>query len=669
MTISRREFCYLGASASLLTGLSPLVNGAQSTSNNPKSDRLFFDKNDIEQIRANAASEFLGPLYRNWSSHPPSELSEKLDAFNESRDIIGDFGTVLETLTYSSMTQIIDPSQERRDSLIKGIERFIEFPFWDYFLDGPNDAIGIQRAATAIVRLLFAREVLEGEIDAKLDRRLLSAIAEKGCLPCYRTVHGMDNPDTVKGWRFDKRHADYYDIDMSRWPEILGANNLRAAPSSALGIGAIALRGHDPRADLWLETAIASSRRVLPLFSPDGSYFEGISYAGYTLRTTLGFFEAHQRCIGDIDWAEEANMEGIVEFILSTQMGLQEDGSPDIANFSDAKNSVYPCVPSWIARHTNNPLAQYTAENASKPYYFLDFLWYEPNRKSKSPPAALKNVHNDLDWVLSRSGWGPNDAVVAFKSGGPANHEHSDRNHFIYKIHGERLINDNFGAAYDRRHAHWLLRQTEAHNAVLIDGKGHHYHDGIEGTNESLSYANITQYHVNGGTTWWSSDATSAYKIENEHIFKVVRTVIFSKPDIVIVLDQIRLRYQPQRVDLRYFPDNRDNEARLNIDGNQFSIQRPNATLHAQVTARSGTSVTKSILDLPKENGDFPFIEISSKPALYHEVLTLMAATPGKSGKSPNIKAKPVDGGWEIRAGNLKATLKTDRMTPTIQIS
>ena len=204
MTISRREFCYLGASASLLTGLSPFASEARATSNDPKSDRLFFDKSDIEQIRANASSEFLGPLYRDWSSHSPSELSEKLDAFNESRDIIGDFAAALESLTYSSMTQLIDPSQERRDSLIEGIERFIDFPFWDYFLDGPNDAIGIQRAATAIVRLLFAREVLDDEIDSKLDRRLLSAIAEKGCLPCYRTVYGMDNPDTVKGWGFEE---------------------------------------------------------------------------------------------------------------------------------------------------------------------------------------------------------------------------------------------------------------------------------------------------------------------------------------------------------------------------------------------------------------------------------------------------------------------------------
>ncbi len=664
--MTRRDFCYLGASASILTSLSPFLNGAASSKRDGKSARLFFDLEDVKRIRANTRSDFLGPLFREWSSHPPSDLSEKLDTFNASRDIIRDFAAALEALTQSAMVQLVDPSQERSDSLIAGIERLIDFPYWDYFLDGPSEPIGIQRAATAIVRLLFAREVLDDAIDADLDQRLLAAIAEKGCLPCYRTIYGMDNPDTVKGWRFDERHADYYDIDMSRWPEILGANNLRAAPTSALGIGAIALRGRDRRAELWLETAVASARRVLTLFSPDGSYFEGISYAGYTLRTSLGFFEAHQRCIGGIDWAEEANMEGIVEFIVSSQMGLQEDGSPDIANFSDAKNSVYPCVPAWIGRHTDSPLAQYATEQASKPYYYLDFLWYEPNRKSKAPPPALKNVHNDLDWVICRSGWKPDDAVLAFKSGGPANHEHADRNHFIYKIHGERLLNDNFGAAYDRRHAHWLLRQTEAHNTILIDGKGSHYHDGIEGTNESLSYANITQYQVNGDTTWWSSDATPAYRIENEHVFKVVRTVIFSKPDVVIVLDQVRLRYRPQPIELRYFPDNRDNAAELNTNGARFSIQRPGATLHAQVASRSDFTISRNQLELPAEHGAFPYIAIHSGEALSHEILTVMAATPGNSSQAPKLQAKAISGGWEIRAGKFKATLKTARVTPIL---
>ena len=32
------------------------------------------------------------------------------------------------------------------------------------------------------------------------------------------------------------------------------------------------------------------------------------------------------------------------------------------------------------------------------------------------------------DWVVSRTGWEAADTVVAFRSGGPANHEHADRN-------------------------------------------------------------------------------------------------------------------------------------------------------------------------------------------------------------------------------------------------
>ena len=360
-------------------------------------------------------------------------------------------------------------------------------PEWDYFLDGPKDVIGIQRASVAAVRLLFVREVLGDEINPEMDKRLLAAIAEKGCLPCYRTIYDMENPGQVEGWGFNERHAGFYDIEMDRWPMTLGANNLRAAPTSALGIGALALQGHDERADLWLETAISSTRRVLDLFNRDGSYFEGISYMGYTLRTCFNFMDAHQRVKGDIDWKKEANLDGMIDFMVTMQAGRKKDGSPDIINFSDAKGSVFPCAPSWIGRQTGNPLAQYAADHASEPHYFLDFLWYERNRRKIYPPSSLMNYRNDLDWIICRSGWGPDDAVLAFRSGGPANHEHADRNSFIYKIHGERLLNDHVGAPYDRRSPGWPMRLSQGHNSVLIDGKGHHYHNGMEGTNDSLS--------------------------------------------------------------------------------------------------------------------------------------------------------------------------------------
>ncbi len=667
--MNRREFCYLGATTSLLTALGPSMSGALRKNRDPKNARLFFDLDEISRIRANTKTDFLGPLFQKWSSHDPSELSTKLDAFDKTGDIIREYAAAYEELTESTFVQLVTPSQERLDSLLAGIERFLKIPHWDYFLDGPDDVIALQRGSLATARLLFAREVLADSIDEDLDRRMLDTIAEKGGLPCYRAVNGMDNPDTVKGWGFNERHADYYDIEMNRWPEILGANNLRADPTSSLGIAAIALRGHDDRAELWLQTAIDSTRRVLDLFTPDGSYFEGISYAGYTLRTTLSFCEAHQRCIGDIDWSKEANFEGIIEHILSVQAGLQADGTPDIVNFSDSKRTVYPGAPSWIARNLDSPLAQYAAEHASVPYHFLDFLWYEPKRKSMKPPPALKNVHNDLDWVICRSGWKPNDAVLAFKSGGPANHEHADRNHFIYKVYGERLLNDSFGAAYDRRDPHWLLRLTEAHNSVLVNGNGHQYHNGIEGTNDSRSYASVNQYEVVGDTTWWSSDATAAYQGVNERIFKVIRTVLFAKPDIIVVLDQIRLRYEPQRVDLRFFPDNRDNAAELKTNRDSFSITRPNATLHGKVVSRSDVKVSQSKLDLPESYGEFPYIEIGSGESIHHEIITMLASSPGRSSKTPNLRAQATDQGWKIKAGKLRATLTTDRMIPKVQIA
>ena len=127
---------------------------------------------------------------------------------------------------------------------------------------------------------------------------------------------------------------------------------------------------------------------------------------------------------------------------------------------------MFPGALSRIAEYTKNPLAGYAAQYAGHPFFFYDFLWYRPDGPSRPPRAALLNHRNDLNWIICRSGWKPDDAVLAFKSGGPANHEHADRNHITFKAHGERLLNDHLGAAYDRRSDGWNLRFTPAARAI-----------------------------------------------------------------------------------------------------------------------------------------------------------------------------------------------------------
>ena len=155
-----------------------------------------------------------------------------------------------------------------------------------------------------------------------------------------------------------------------------------------------------------------------------------------------------------------------------------------------------------FARASRLPASR-AATEAGNPRWFYDLLWYQPDAPVNTPPAKLLNKRNDLNWIICRSGWEAEDSVIAFKSGGPANHEHADRNHITFKAYGERLLNDHFGAAYDRRAPGWKMRLTEAHNSVLVDGQGHPYLDGMEGTNDSQAFATILQYEDHGDRVWY----------------------------------------------------------------------------------------------------------------------------------------------------------------------
>ena len=631
--------------------------------------RLFFSEADLPLIRANARTPLLRDLYQSWADAPIEELAEALTQFEASQEMVRDLMKVLYAIEHQASVYLVEPTDALKDSLLSGIERLIACPHWDYFRDGGTDVLGIQRASFATVRLLYAREVLSEHISAEFDQRLLAAIAEKGCLPCYRTVEDMDHPETVKGWDFDENHTSFYDLTMERWPEILGANNLRAAPTGALGLGALALQGHDPRADHWLATAVASTERFLKLLSEDGSYFEGLSYLDYSLRTTLPFIDAHRRLVGDVNWLSKANFDGMLDFVMTMQMGRTPTGDPDIVNFSDARRNVFPGSMSLIGEYTGNPIAGYAAQHAGHPFWFYDLLWYQPEAPSELPPPALLNHRNDFNWIICRSGWEADDAVLAFKSGGPANHEHADRNHITFKIHGERMLNDHFGAAYDRRHDGWKMRLTGGHNAILLDGQGHEYVNGDHGTNRSKAYANITQWEDHGDHVWWSSDATAAYTIENYHITQVLRSVLYAKPGIMVVVDQILFRYRPQTVDARFFPDNADSLARLHVNGNRFTLSRPHAQLHGLVASDCGAKPRSTRLDVSAETGDFPCVEVHSPSGLSHQIVTVLAATSGPKSPAPHIAVtQDAQRNWTIKAGDLKAKITPTSFHPKIAL-
>jgi hypothetical protein len=658
----RNALQLIGSSAAFLTLPSYLMS-REMNSKTTNSKHLFFSKEDIPRIRQNSKL----PLFKNnFQEILKVDLKECATFVRENantKDLVRAFALMQEMLRRQSLVYLVTQEKQRGKLVLDLIKAFINMPKWDYFQAG-TETFGLQRAPGAAIYLLFAREALGNLIDKKLDEQILSSVAEKGCLPSYVALWGMDNKETVKNWHFDPEYLANYDIQMDRWPEILDGTNLKAVPAGGLGLGALALLGIDDRADYWLDMAVHSSKEWLQLLSKDGGYFEGISYADYSFRNLFLFFDAHQRIKGDVDWIDMANFYGFTEYLVCLQLGRQlEENRPDIVNFSDARNSFFPISACWIANNGNDSLAQYAAENFSGLFDFHDYLLYHPGQKTTPPPDKLKNKMLDLEWIICRTGWEENDNFIAFKSGMPANHEHADRNSFIFKAYGERLLTDQFGAAYDWRDVGWLLRLTEAHNTILIDGVGHHYVDGSEGTCSSLAEAKVHRFVDRGDFVWWNSEATQAYQVVNYDVKRVMRSVLFARPDVVVVFDQMEKKKSPSKLSARFFPDNRDEKAELATSGSDFSISRPNAKLFAKSFSNAEITVKKEKLDLPAEKGVFPFIEVETEKGKEFQLVTVLVARSKEKGK-PDIKITPLENNWTIEIDNLKIMLENSGELP-----
>jgi hypothetical protein len=233
------------------------------------------------------------------------------------------------------------------------------------------------------------------------------------------------------------------------------------------------------------------------------------------------------------------------------------------------------------------------------------------------------------DFVVSRSGWDAASSVVALLSGGPANHEHADRNSVIFSGFGERFYHDPYKAAYSYTDPHWKLRLTESHTAVLIDGKGHQYHDGHEGTNASWAEAHIEKYEAGPGHLVVTSDATEASRLVLPDVTLVYRTLIFLKPDIVLLFDRVRLGSVPLAVQCRFQVDDYDGKGKGSPEKEGFIITRPTAVLRGRVRASGAVRVKEGRIEVPEQYGIFPFLEVESAPALVHRILTAAVAARG----------------------------------------
>jgi hypothetical protein len=680
---TRRSFLKTSAALAAALPFTRLpLSAAIAAASPPDSKRgLLFDPADLNRIRSNTRHPRFQKLWRELADADLADDTDFLSHRVRFNNHVADMMRVRQILERTAFVYAIGQSPAQLKVARLAIQKLTEYPKWDYFLEGGKTVMGLQRAPEATIAMAFALDWLGDALSVEEQSSIRRQIATKGAPACFTTLYGLKYPDRVKGWGFDPEDDYPYHFDLRRWPLILNATNLKVIPTAALGIAAVVLQGHDPQADHWLELARSSARAFSSMYGADGAYDEGVSYWGYTTLHLALFAEVLWRRRG-IDDRSLINYPGTVRYALVHTMPTKGEGfdpahgprtlavptmrfdpAYDIVNFGDALSTIDVSVAAWVARTHHDPVSQYVAKEIGDAKFSFGLIWFDPATPAEPPPPALMDVRLSNDLVISRTGWTVDDTVLAFRSGGPANHEHADRNSVIFKAHGERLFHDPFRAGYSPTLERWKLRQTSAHTAVLINGRGHQYHDGSEGTNSSWAWARVQQYRADPQHLVVTSDATEAYALVDEGTQQVERTLVFLKPEVLLILDRIRLKVA-QPVQLRFQVFNDDNRGTVTAEANGFSIQRPFASLKAQVySARGAVTCAATRLDLPEDEGVFPLAEAVSAAATQHDVLTVATAAPkGEAHGAFSVSSE--NGVWSIKGSHRGRSLAASITVP-----
>lgn len=695
---------------------------------------LFFDREQLGGFRALYASAAYEPLRSRIESLDRTRERKFLKDEIRYNDQLYDIARISDRAIDMAFHYLMTGDKDAGELATEYMDALMRFGRWDYFLEGGDKVFGLQRAPGATIAASICWDWLDGYADKSTRDGWLKTMGERGCEPSWLALYGMRYPDRVIGWTMDEsstyfEHRPNDRIDLSNWPHILNRTNLKAVPASALAIGAVAYArafGADDRVNKWIEQSTSSLRSFGELYAVDGSYDEGVSYANYTSASIAQATVALERYESDADAElsgglqlyDEINWAGYVDYLIGMSMATAANPA-QIVNFGDASGAATAAVPYWVASRVHDQRARWYGDVLSQERDLWSLLWHPKDVEPKAGRQGLSFWHSALDLIVARTGYRPEDLVVAMRSGGPSNHEHADRNSLVFKWGGEVLVVDPSRPPYSFADPSWMMRTTAGHSAVLIDGAGHQYHDGRQGTNPSDAVASIIRTGEREGYVYWTSDATPAYQLVDDDIASVTRTVyVFDGIEAALVLDAVRKKTTPSLIEARFFGDNRkavagqfsttsggekpivspaggcvitigNDTAGAAVAGSgsvsresggaapaqfvEFDMARPLAT--ARITAASGSGLEASVgrLPIPEENAVLhPFVSVrTSTRSLSPSIASLIVPYTGD--QFPSVQYVELDSGaTEVTVSRgvnrLRCEIRFDGDVPEVQV-
>jgi len=373
---------------------------------------------------------------------------------------------------------------------------------------------------------------------------------------------------------------DYY----SKIPRHIGrGGNWQMVCSGGAGVAALAIINEEPNAPKWARQVRDNVRRWLtndgedygiggmaprnvkaggpsgPNFYIDGGYCETPTYMDYAMRYVSYFSSALKNTTGqDLFKYYPSNITDIL--VCMMYQGGKHGKSVWTPEFGDTEGRVsFGEVYSILTREKRDAQARWMLE--SFPWWLSgmhSLLWYDDS-VSADPPGddACARHFRGVGWVIMRSGYGPQQNMLAIKS--RQNRGHHDLGTFSLSAKGEKLIIDSGSTAYGSQIYRNYSRCTQGHNVVMVDS-----------VKQKRTNAKISAFLKSAAYAYTTIDLAAAYP---GLIDKWRRHVLYLYPDYYVMIDELRSD-QPHKYEWLCHP-----QGTFKSDGEDIVLTTKNASL------------------------------------------------------------------------------------------
>jgi len=365
-------------------------------------------------------------------------------------------------------------------------------------------------------------------------------------------THKMQGLATAYDWLYSELSEAERKLvrdTLAKWSEVsfehmrvggwVGMGNHLGPQLAGQAIAAIALLGEHPDAAKWLNQCIWQMKfHALrpPYMGRDAGLVTGYRFTSYIMTYLTSVAHAVKTLTGMqllnrslIDWPlyglippdkmvdlESSSYDKPYYYLRAYVMKLASD-------FRDSHAQ-------WWVNSSPRPCGRGAASRGN----LWAFVYFDPTVAPEFPESRPSSKHfRDIGWVYMRSGWGPEDAYFALKSGPQDEKFFRNQNHIMLTAFGERLI-EIPQVRRDRKYP------TEANSTILVNGQGQRLGNTYrERAGESPALGRIAASFLSDAFDFAAGDASLSYERDGKTLRRFLRNVAFVKPRFLVMFDDL----------------------------------------------------------------------------------------------------------------------------------